>query len=307
MVESAVLIATFARPEYARQTFDAIKKAQPKKLYFYSNKAREDKPEEIARNNEIRAYVDEIDWECELKTYFRDEYVDVFTSLWGAYDWFFENEESGIVLEEDCVPSLAFFDFCDQLLPKYKDDQRVWLISGNNFIEGYAPIKYDYTFHYFSYMYGWASWRDRWKQTIRTDLPIDEIKEFRLLEQLHVNKKAAKKEFNTILRNRETNSWDYRFQTTMRCLNGLGVIPKQNLVNNIGVVGANNNGSSFSHNKMTVKDESFYINNPPPFVIADISYAEQWYKRVYLKKSNLVVRVVKKIIRILVKESNRNV
>lgn len=134
MIENAVLFETFARVEYARQVFDAIKKAQLRKLFFYSNKARADHPEEVKNNNEIRSWIKEIDWPCELHQFFRDEYVDVYTSLKGAIDWLFENEEQGIILEDDCVPSLAFFDYCDQLLPKYKDDKRIWMISGFKYI-----------------------------------------------------------------------------------------------------------------------------------------------------------------------------
>ena len=116
MVDTPVLYITFARPEYASQSFAAIKKAQPKKLYFYSNKARTDRPDEVARNEEVRSYVKQIDWDCEVKTWFREDYVDVYTSLWGAIDWLFDNEEKGIIIEEDVVASLTFYSFVDQII-----------------------------------------------------------------------------------------------------------------------------------------------------------------------------------------------
>ena len=86
-MDTAVLFETFARPQYARQVFDQIKKAKPKKLYFYSNKARVDRPDEVRNNEEIRSWVKEIDWDCELHTFFREEYVDVYTSVQGAMSW----------------------------------------------------------------------------------------------------------------------------------------------------------------------------------------------------------------------------
>ena len=92
-MDTAVLFETFARPQYARQVFDQIKKAKPKKLYFYSNKARVDRPDEVRNNEEIRSWVKEVDWDCELHTFFREEYVDVYTSVRGAMDWVFDNEE----------------------------------------------------------------------------------------------------------------------------------------------------------------------------------------------------------------------
>lgn len=68
-MDTAVLFETFARPQYARQVFDQIKKAKLKKLYFYSNKARVDRPDEVRNNEEIRSWVKEVDWDCELHTF----------------------------------------------------------------------------------------------------------------------------------------------------------------------------------------------------------------------------------------------
>lgn len=163
MVNTPVLYITFARPEYASQSFAAIKKAQPKKLYFYSNKARNDRLDEVKRNEEVRSYVKQIDWDCEVVTWFRDEYVDIYTSLWGAMDWLFDNEEQGIVLEEDCVASLPFFDYCDNMLRLYKDDKRVSIISGNNRTPQYNPKNVNHFITCHVDIYGWASWQDRWK------------------------------------------------------------------------------------------------------------------------------------------------
>ena len=100
MVNTPILFETFARVEYARKVWEAIKQAQPKKLYFYSNKGRIDRRGEIDKNNEIRSWINEIDWDCELHTWFRDECVDVYTSLRGAINWLFNNEEEGIILED---------------------------------------------------------------------------------------------------------------------------------------------------------------------------------------------------------------
>lgn len=297
--KTTVLFITFARPEYARQTFDAIKRAKPAKLYFYSNKARLDRPDEIERNNQVRAFVDEIDWGCELKTFFRDEYVDVYSSLWGAFDWVFDNEEQAIILEEDCVPSLAFFDFCDQLLPKYKNDQRVWVISGNNFIEGYNPQSYDYFYSYFPYMYGWASWRTRWQKVIRDQLPYEQIKEYRLFDQIYVKPEAVKEALRFTKRIINTPAWDYRFTISMKCHGGFGVIPKVNLVSNIGISGVHNKGSqSIVHQRPLPKFEKYKINTVPPFIVADYGYSKQWYDSYYLRRKKLLYRARKRLMRL---------
>jgi hypothetical protein len=301
MVETAVLLVTFARPEYARKTFDAIRNAKPKKLYFYSDKARKDKPGEIERNNQIRAYVDEIDWDCQLKVFFRDEHSGgIDASLWSAYDWVFKNEEHAIILEEDCVPSLAFFDFCDQLLPKYKLDQRIWVISGNNFIEGYNPNGYDFFYSSFPYMYGWASWSDRWNKVIRGELPYEKIKEYRLFDQIYGDRRAAKQALNFTGKIINTPCWDYRFTISMKCHGGFGIVPKVNLVSNIGIFGEHNSGNgSIFHARKLPAFEKYQISHTPPFIVPDFGYSKYWFDSYYLKKTKSLFKIKNRLLRFL--------
>lgn len=260
MVNTPVLFETFARPEYARQSFDAIKVAKPKVLYFYSNKAREDRPDEIRRNEEVRAFIKEIDWECELHTYFRDEYVDVFTSLWGSLNWFFSCVEEGIILEEDCVPSLAFFDYCEKLLERYRDNSKIRLISGDNFTPEFNPEGYDYFYSHMTHIYGWATWRDRWMDLDRSMSQWDEIKKNKFIRYYpHVLERLY---YGFIIdqtfkiKNEEFRSWDTLTIYNMIKNGEVSVVPKYNLVINIGAIGANAIVSNDS-----VKKDIRYLDN----------------------------------------------
>lgn len=301
MVETPVLFVTFARPEYARKTFDAIKRAKPRKLYFYSDKGRKDEPNEIERNNQVRALVNEINWDCDLKTFFREKHSgNIDVSLWGAYDWIFENEEQAILLEEDCVPSLAFFDFCDQLLPKYKEDKRIWVVSGNNFIEGFNPHGYDYFFSYFTFMYGWASWSDRWQKVIRDRLPFEKIKEYRLFDQIYVDPVAVKHALKFTKKIVNTPCWDYRFTISMKCQGGFGIIPRVNLVSNIGLSGEHNKGGENIFHKRILPDfEKYIISSHPPFVVPDYGYSKYWYDSYYLKRERIFHKLKKGLLRLI--------
>lgn len=243
MVETPVLYITFARPEYASQSFAAIKAAKPKKLYFYSNKARSDRPEEVERNNEVRGYINQIDWECEVKTWFREDYVDVFTSLWGAIDWVFDNEEKAIIIEEDVVASFAFFDYIDQLIDKYSDNERVWMISGNNACPQYNEGDLSYFPTRFPDIYGWASWKSRWK---RLDKQMSFWPEFKKSESYNnyyhglLQKKLNYFYFEQVYKNIETyNPWDFIFTCNMVRNGGYCLMPNANLSKDIGITGVN--------------------------------------------------------------------
>lgn len=286
MVNTPVLFETFARPDYARKAFDAIKKAQPQTLYFYSNKARADRPDEVKRNEEIRAYIKEIDWDCNLHTFFRDEYVDVFTSLWGSLDWFFNSVDEGIVLEEDCVASLAFFDYCEKLLPLYKKEKKIRLISGDNFTPEFSPQDYNYFFSRYMHIYGWASWSDRWKSMDRDMLAWNEVKKkkirqyfSRLLPSLYYRFILGK----TYKKPQNTKSWDCVTQYDMICNNEYAIVPAFNLVDDIGSLGANAEVDAGLRVLEEYKDETYPTDKYPNIISSIDAYDYRHFKKHILK------------------------
>jgi len=130
-LETAVLFLVFNRLDTTKQVFEAIKKAKPPRLYIAADGARKNIDNEDKIVQDIRNYlISNIDWECEVKTLFREKNLGCKYAVSGAIDWFFENKEMGIILEDDCLPSQSFFWFCEELLNKYKDDKRIFLISG---------------------------------------------------------------------------------------------------------------------------------------------------------------------------------
>ena len=250
MVDTPVLYITFARPEYAGKSFAAIKKAKPKRLYFYSNKARNEKLDEVQRNEEVRSYIHQIDWECEVKTWFRDEYVDVYTSLWGAIDWVFENEEKAIIIEEDVVASLAFFDFVDKIIDKYKDNRDVWAISGNNCTPQFNPGNLSYWGTRFIHIFGWASWRSRW---VGIDRKMQEWVEFRKSKAfsdywgMKICAFVQRLYFDKVYKNYEKyNPWDFVFSYNMVKQKSYCIVPKINLVADVGVFGVHHKQQNVS-------------------------------------------------------------
>ena len=277
MVKSPVLFQTFARPDYARQVWDAIKASKPSKLYFYSNKARADRPEEIKNNEAVRSLVKEVDWECELHTWFREEYVDVYTSLKGSVDWVCEHEEEWIVLEEDVVPTPAFFSFCDQMLDYYRNDMRVWNISGDNFWD-LSPQGYDYLFSAYHWMYGWATWRSRWQSVDFDKVRLDEMFEQDIYRYMYKSKAQYRSRIEGRKRQLEfinrTRCWDYMFGMACEQHGAVEVVPAHHLVTNIGVSGMHHKvaKSSFVNVKSHYSDDVYQINSRPPFVYADYEY-----------------------------------
>ena len=227
-----ILFLIFRRPHTTEKVFEKIKKVKPKKLYIAADGPRGWVPGEAEKVQATRKYVlDNIDWECEVKTLFRDKNLGCGKAVSEAINWFFENEEKGIVLEDDTVPSLSFFSFCKILLEKYKYEKKVWHISACNFM--YQPKNNgDYFFSALPFIWGWATWATRWKfydfemKNLNDDNFIKNY--WKGLDYIYWKKIFLK------MKNKEIDTWDYQWCFTVWFYKGLAILPKVNMVENIG-------------------------------------------------------------------------
>jgi len=151
-------------------------------------------------------------------------------------DWFFEHEEEGIILEDDVLPCPEFFMFCDELLLRYADEDRVWMITGNNFQDRQKRGASAYYFSRYTHIWGWATWRRAWKHY---DIDISYWKEWNKSDawlQLlpdKVERNYWEKIFNRMFA-KEIDTWDYQWLACAWFHGGLTATPNVNLVSNIG-------------------------------------------------------------------------
>jgi len=231
-LKTAVLFLVFSRPDTTRQVFEQIRKAKPPRLYIAADGPRENVPGEAERVKEVREYVlNNIDWDCKVKTLFRDKNLGCKYAVSSAITWFFENEEMGIILEDDTVPSLSFFWFCEELLERYKDDLRIGHIAGYNHFPNRVR-DFDYFFSLFPGIWGWATWGDRWKYY---DVELKKFMKRDVLFGLRSPRmvKYLCKIFEKV-RVGKINTWDFQWMYTLITNGFLSIRPSKNLVLNIG-------------------------------------------------------------------------
>ena len=125
-----VLFLIFNRPDTTKQVFSAIQKARPPRLYVAADGPRSENPSEATSCELVRSIALNVDWECEVKTLFRDQNLGCRLAVSQAICWFFANEPEGIILEDDCLPSQSFFWFCHELLEEFRYDKQVVAICG---------------------------------------------------------------------------------------------------------------------------------------------------------------------------------
>ncbi|MBL0742214.1 nucleotide-diphospho-sugar transferase [Chryseolinea lacunae] len=238
-------------------------------------------PTDAERCELTRAIIKDIDWDCTVQTLFREKNLGCRKAVSSAIDWFFEQVDEGIILEDDCLPSASFFTFCADMLSRYRDDERIMQVSGTNLLEKWNEGASDYFFSYYGAIWGWATWKRAWK---RYDV------EMKLWNHPDTKQRIAdilvdKRQVNTRLQicdlvyDNKIDTWDYQWTFCKLVNSGLSLNPAVNLVSNIG----------FTQDATHTKKEStlgtiarYELKTPAkenPIVVVDREFDALFYKR----------------------------
>jgi hypothetical protein len=293
-----VLLICFNRPDTTQVVFDKIRAARPEKLYVAVDGPRAHKVGEDLLVEKVKAIVNQVDWPCETHYKFNPTNYGCAVTVSSSIHWVFETEEYAIILEDDIVAPLAFFRFAQEMLFRYKDDERIGIISGNNFTPIPLQDDSDYFFAKYGHSWGWATWKRFWDSF---DLNIE------------VNEKHLSMDFlNTISNSREealfykkrfrmmkkrgagNNIWDVVANYVSRINNRMNIIPRVNLTSNIGTYGLHARGETIFHN--VPYDESFVVKSHPREIVMNTEYDKHHFKEHFLKhKKSLHQRILNKI------------
>ena len=236
-MRSAVLMMVFNRPEPTRKVFEAVRAARPPRLYLAADGPRHDRSDDRHLCDQTRAIVDNVDWPCKVHRLYLQRNQGCRAACSGAVSWFFENEEEGIILEDDCLPDPSFFRLCDELLPRFRDDTRVGHIAALNPVSDCLELKASYGFTVHPFVWGWASWRRAWRHY---DVTMAEWPRWRASDKLSAFTYGSEQCRRYWLRAFDAthsgcvDTWDY--QWAFACwVHGLyTIVPNVNLVTNLG-------------------------------------------------------------------------
>lgn len=284
LIDIPVLILFFARPNPLGKVFEQIKIARPSKLYLYQDGARENRPDDVENIKLCREIVSKIDWECEVKYMYQEKNFGCDPSEFISQQWFFSNEESGIVLEDDDVPSQSFFPYCKELLVVYKNDERINMICGMNQMGTYHDTPYSYTFSKSGSITGWASWRrvfNKWEE--HYDFLNDEYAKQNIKGVL--DKKAYKNFINNCTNHKTSGKAHYEslFGSAAILNSRLNIVPKYNMISNIGIDSNATHGATSMDILPKGIKKIFYMTpqeipfplKHPKYVIEDVNYEKK--------------------------------
>jgi len=230
-----VLVITFNRPHHLSTVLNAIKVAAIDNLYIASDGPRRDSPDDVLKVNETRRQIKNIDWVNNLRTLFHSDNLGCKLGVYAAIDWFFSEVNEGIIIEDDCLPNQDFFKFCHQMLERYREDPKVWVITGTNF-QSQKIGDGSYYLSKYNHVWGWATWRRSWRMI---DKRISFWPSFKNSPEwkaifYHPGEMLYWEDvFDRMYRN-PIDTWDYQWTASVWLHHGLTVTPNVNLVSNIG-------------------------------------------------------------------------
>lgn len=282
-VKNPILLVIFNRPNQTAKVFDVIKKVKPDRLYINSDGPRKQfYDEDKILIEKTRNIVKSIDWPCKLKTNFLQDNLGLKKSVARGIDWFFDQEEKGIILEDDCLPHLDFFKYCDEMLDYYNNDKEVFAINGTSFSKySKENSSASYYFSKYIHVWGWAGWRRSWKYyNYHMSFWPAWKKSSNWIKFMNdpVERLYWKKNFD-LSYNKKIQTWDYPWKASIWYNRGKVIMPYKNLVSNIGFGSGSTHTNSYNdprghrptyplkkinHNKYrstNKKDESYIFYN----------------------------------------------
>lgn len=295
-MKTPVAFLIFKRPDTTEKVFEAIRQAKPPKLLVVADGPRSHKPGEAEKCQATREIIKRVDWDCEVSTNYSDVNLGCKKRVASGLDWVFDNVEEAIILEDDCLPHPTFFPFCEELLERYRDDNRIAVISGQNVQFSGKRTDYSYYFSRYNHCWGWASWRRAWQHFDYEMKLWPLVRDNGWLKDI-LKDDSSVKFWTQIFQNTydgKINSWAYRWNFSCWIQNYLSILSNVNLISNIGYgnVGTNTKKTLSVYSKLATEELELPLQHPP-FVIQDTKSDK--FTQTTLYKRNIITKLKFKI------------
>lgn len=236
LVDVPVKTNIWIRPECQRKQFEILKQARPSILFVISDGGRNERECQIIAEHR-KMFDEEIDWDCQVYKIYEEKNNGLYAMgkksrelIWGTVD-------RCVFLEDDILPSITFFQYCAELLEKYKDDERINVICGMNHLGVCEDVNSDYFFSRQGSIWGTATWRR--VQQYRGDFEYGkDAYIMKLLRQRTKHNKIFRGRYEAYAKQQyyegHLAAAEFYYEFGMYGHNQLQIIPKKNLISNIG-------------------------------------------------------------------------
>lgn len=236
-LETPVVLVVFNRPEKTARVFAAVASARPSRLFLVADGPRVNRPGEAKRCETVKQIVSAVDWPCRVETNFAAQNMGCGQRIISGLNWVFSLAEEAIILEDDCLPDPSFFPFCQELLHRYRGDSRIAAITGTNLVERSVKTPFSYYFSQLGGIWGWATWSSQWKSYDENLKKWPALRDANALAEIFDRPRDIAywtRIFDAMHEGRGPNTWDYQWVYTNMFGSRLTIVPRVNLVANIG-------------------------------------------------------------------------
>lgn len=285
LVDVPVKLNIWIRPECQRPQFEVIKKARPSILFIQSDGGRNEEEWRII-NEHRRMFDEEIDWDCTVYKIYEDENRGMYAMMYRTREMIWSHVDRCIFLEDDDLPAVSFFQFCAELLEKYKDDERISCICGTNSFVIREGCTSDYFFSDRGSIWGVAMWKRVYDTYCDFEYGKDPYT-MRLLQNLCKRDRTLWRQIKAFSSG-ETYSGhiagdEYYFEFAKFGHHQLQIIPTRNMISNIGCGASSEHADDLKAMtpgmRSVFNTKTYEVEFPlrhPQYVINDIEYAEQF-------------------------------
>jgi hypothetical protein len=302
-MQTPIVFLIFNREDATKRAFKAIQKAKPAKLLIVADGPRSSIPQESAQCNRVREIVELVDWPCEVVKNYSDINLGCKKRVSSGLDWAFNLVEEAIILEDDCIPHPTFFSFCQTMLEKYRNDERVMMVSGTNILSEWKSQTQSYHFSYYGSIWGWATWRRSWKHYDVEMTAWEDVTVKRQFKNFFCDPKQyeERRRLFDLVSQGGIDTWDIQWGFSRFSQSGMSVVPSVNLISNIGFSNeATHTTSLFSEMSELPTSELKFPLRHPNTTIVDREYDDCFYRKHC--KRGLIPSALNKV-KLLIKKS----
>jgi hypothetical protein len=265
---------------------EQIRQAEPTELYIGADGPHADHPDDARRCERAREVATRVEWDCEVRTLFRNKNLGCKEAVSSAITWFFEHVDEGIILEDDCVPDPSFFPYCEYLLEKYRGDTRVSMVSGQNPLGTWKEDECSYHFSNFGGIWGWGTWSSMWQmyeveEEATSPSHVRKVLETSLGERLQV---AVRSQGVQRALTGDLDSWGYQWFYARILNHTLAAVPARNLVTNVGFGKEATHTTNGERELQEARSLDFPLT-PPVGVFPDREYDRKWFNKTWSSDS----------------------
>lgn len=279
MRHSPVLLIAYNRPEKLLRLIQSLKLSQPAIVMIAVDGPRLDSKDDTVRVQLTRDAVEQVSWNCQLLTRFREKNLGLQKAYVDAVNWAISTYGRVTVIEDDVIAGPELVPYSLDALIRYENEQSIAQINGYNFVPRECLTEPNRRERLTKYptSYTWSTWERAWKKfDVENEWGLEvSVSELSQVTGSRVSAVMWKTNFQNAANGR-VNTWDYPWVAAMWKDRMRIVSPNRNLA----IYGGFDDGTHTKSGRQHGQLEIDTVMNLPLGACTEIDRkADYWHSR----------------------------